>query len=65
MSRSACVPFPTPGAPTRITRAAFFSFDVAMEADMNGDRKLTNREPDDDETDKGRAPQRQDRSSQL
>jgi len=24
-SRSACVPFPTPGAPTRIIRAAFLS----------------------------------------
>ncbi len=29
ISRSDCVPFPTPGAPTRITRAARFSFLVA------------------------------------
>lgn len=32
MSRSVCVPFPTPGAPTKITRAASFNFLTPPEA---------------------------------
>ena len=40
MSRSACVPLPTPGAPTRMMRAARLNFLVAIRGRYVGTRKV-------------------------